>query len=86
MLMKNLEIIYPKQDYKMRLILREILSDNNILSSKRVVAFLAFVAMIVSYFVDQFTNHSIKPELFESLMWIVIAGLGITGVEKFAKK
>lgn len=67
-------------------ILREILSDGNILSSKRVVSFLAFIAMIVSYFIDQFTNHSIKPALFDSLMWIVIAGLGITGVEKFAKK
>lgn len=67
-------------------IMREILSDDGSLSSKRVVSFLAFIAMIVSYFVDQFTTHSVKPDLFDSLMWIVIAGLGITGVEKFAKK
>lgn len=60
--------------------------DSTMLSTKRVIVFLAFIAIIVSYFVDQFTTHKVSTGLFESMMWIVIAGLGITGVEKFAPK
>ena len=66
--------------------IREIVSDNGTLSSKRVVSLLAFVAMTASYFIDQFTEYKVDQSLFDSMMWIVIAGLGITGVEKFAKK
>ena len=61
-------------------------SDNSVLSTKRVIAFLAFLCLAVSYFVDQFTAHKVTKELFDSLVWIVIGGLGITGVEKFAPK
>lgn len=60
--------------------------DNLTLSSKRVVAFLAFLCCATSFFIDQFTAHKVAPALFDSMMWIVIAGLGITGVEKFAPK
>lgn len=69
--------------------LKGMLSDSNdsaMLSSKRVVAFLAFICCAVSFFLDQFTSHKVAPALFDSMMWIVIAGLGITGVEKFAPK
>lgn len=63
-----------------------MLSDGTTLSSKRVIAFLAFLSIAVSYFVDQFTQYKVSKDLFDSMMWIVIGGLGITGVEKFAKK
>ena len=63
-----------------------MLSDGNTLSSKRVIAFLTFLAITVSYFVDQFTEFKITKDLFDSLMWIVIGGMSITGVEKFAPK
>jgi hypothetical protein len=69
--------------------LKGMLSDTNdssMLSSKRVVAFLAFLCCIVSFFLDQFTVYKVAPALFDSMMWIVIAGLGITGIEKFAPK
>jgi RAB protein geranylgeranyltransferase component A len=61
-------------------------SDANMLSSKRVISFLAFLAVVVSYFIDQFSVYKVTPELFNAMMWIVIGGLGITGVEKFAPK
>lgn len=60
--------------------------DATMLSSKRVIALLAFIAIMVSYFVDQFTTHKVTKDLFDGLMWIVIAGLGFTGIEKFAPK
>lgn len=68
--------------------LKGMLSDsaNGSLSSKRVVGFLAFTCCAVAFFVDQFTGYKVTPTLFESMMWIVIGALGITGAEKFAKK
>ena len=66
--------------------IKEMLSDGGSLSSKRVIAFLAFLVIAVSYFIDQFTEFKITKDLFDSLMWIVIGGMGITGVEKFAPK
>lgn len=61
-------------------------SDSAMLSSKRVVSFLAFLCCAVAFFLDQFTSHKVSPVLFDSMMWIVIGGLGITGIEKFAPK
>jgi hypothetical protein len=69
--------------------LKGMLSDSNdssMLSSKRVVAFLAFLCCAVALFVDQFTSYKVSPVLFDSMVWIVIGGLGITGIEKFAPK
>ena len=67
--------------------LKTMLSDGpNGLSSKRVVGFLAFMCCAVAFFVDQFTAYKVTATLFESMMWIVIGALGITGAEKFAKK
>ena len=60
--------------------------DGEALSSKRVVSFLAFLCCVVAFFVDLFSERTISPNLFDSMMWIVIAGLGFTGLEKFAKQ
>lgn len=61
-------------------------ADAQCLSSKRVVAFLAFICCIVAFFVDLFSNYNVSANLFDAMMWIVIAGLGFTGLEKFAPK
>lgn len=60
-----------------------MLSPDPAVSSKRVITFLAFllcsaafIAMILGYHIDQ--------KLFDSMMYIVIAGLGFTASEKFA--
>ena len=63
--------------------LKTMLSQDPAVSSKRVITFLAFllcaaavIAMILGYPIDQ--------KLFDSMMYIVIAGLGFTASEKFA--
>ena len=91
--MKRSEHISAKQDYDMLSSIKKNLKsmladheDGESLSSKRVVAFLAFICCVVAFFVDLFTDHSITPNLFEAMMWIVVAGLGFTGLEKFAPK
>ena len=61
-------------------------NDSTALSSKRVVAFLAFICLMVAFFVDLFTDNSVTQGVFDSMMWIVVAGLGFTGLEKFAPK
>lgn len=59
---------------------------NGSVSSKRVITFLTFILVSVSYIADQFFGFTVKQALFESMMYIVVAGLGFTLTEKFAKK
>lgn len=56
------------------------------ISSKRVVTLSAFALMGIAFLVDLFTDLSIKEELFDSMSYIVIGGLGITASEHFAPK
>ena len=60
--------------------------DDSALSSKRVIALLAFICCLIAFFVDLFSDYNITQGIFDSMMWIVIAGLGFTGLEKFAGK
>lgn len=57
--------------------------DDNAISSKRVVAFLAFICCVIGFFVDLFTDYQITQGIYDSMMWIVVGGLGLTAVEKF---
>jgi hypothetical protein len=64
-----------------------MLSDgtNGTVSSKRVVTLLAFL-MCAYGFVAMVHGHQIDFKIFDSMMYIVIAGLGFTASEKFSKK
>ena len=66
--------------------LNSMLSDgcNGTVSSKRVVTLLAFVLCAIGFIADIY-GHKITPVLFESMIYLVIAGLGFTASEKFAK-
>jgi hypothetical protein len=59
--------------------------DGNV-SSKRVITFLAFVLCSVAFISNLFWKLDIDSKLFENMMYIVVAGLGFTASEKFAKK
>ena len=60
-------------------------SVNNTVSSKRVITFLAFLLCAFGY-VAMVCGHSIDSKIFDSMMYIVLAGLGFTASEKFAPK
>ncbi len=64
-----------------------ILSDgvNDTVSSKRVVTLLAFL-ICEGGFIAMVCGYPIDSKIFDSMMYIVIAGLGFTASEKFAKK
>ena len=64
-----------------------MLSDNNeIISSKRVITFLTFLLCAAAFISETWFATKIDLPVFNSLMYIVIAGLGFTASEKFAPK
>lgn len=60
-------------------------SENNP-SSKRVITFLAFLLVAVGYIAEMFFEKRVNPQTFETLMYIVLGGLGFTASEKFTSK
>jgi len=67
--------------------LNSMLSDgcNRTVSSKRVITSLAFLICAFALIADVF-GYKVTPSLFDSMIYLVIAGLGFTASEKFAKK
>jgi hypothetical protein len=59
---------------------------NDSVSSKRVITFLAFLLCAIAFLSDLFWGYKISPQTYDAMMYIVIAGLGFTTTEKFAKK
>lgn len=60
-------------------------SHDGSISSKRVITFLAFILCACGFVADIY-GHRVSSELFDSMMYIVIAGLGFTASEKFISK
>jgi hypothetical protein len=67
--------------------LNSMLSDgcNRTVSSKRVITLLAFL-MCAYAFIADIHGYKISTSIFDSMIYLVIAGLGFTASEKFAKK
>ena len=69
-------------------IIRSMFSDgvNGSVSSKRVVTSLAFLLCSIGFVANLFWGYKIDSVIYNSMMYIVVAGLGFTGLEKFAPK
>jgi hypothetical protein len=63
--------------------LKAMLSDDTAVSSKRVITFLAFL-LCAGAFIAMVYGYTVDQKLFDSTMYIVIAGIGFTASEKFA--
>lgn len=63
--------------------IKSMLSKDPAVSSKRVITFLAFI-LCAGAFIAMVLGHTIDTKLFDSMMYIVIAGLGFTASEQFA--
>ena len=61
-------------------------SHDSTWSSKRIITLLAFILVAISFMYDQFSIYKANEKLFDSVIYLVIAGLGFTASEKFAKK
>ena len=67
--------------------LHGLLADpNGSPSSKRMIIFLCTILMATGYIANLFWNFTVEEFMFNAVMYIVIGGMGITGVEKFAPK
>jgi len=68
--------------------LNKLLSNGTtgIVSSKRVVTILAFILCAVEFITELYTGNKVSEHTLNSMMYIVIAGLGFTASEKFTKK
>ena len=60
-------------------------SHDGSVSSKRVITFLAFLMCCIAFIADIF-GHKVTPAVFDSMIYIVVAGIGFTASEKFASK
>lgn len=66
---------------------KHMLSDSTeIISSKRVITFLTFLLCAAAFIGNTWFGYKVDINLFNSLIYIVIAGLGFTASEKFAPK
>jgi len=59
---------------------------NGNVSSKRAITLFAFLLCSASFIGELFWNTKVTSQTFDSMMYIVIAGLGFTASEKFTKK
>ena len=72
------------KDDKKQGFLTNMLSSEGKVSSKRFVTFICLFFMLIGYTSNLFWDFTIDDNLFQSLQWIVMAGLGFTASENFA--
>ena len=59
-------------------------SHNNTISSKRIVVFLCVIMMIVGFVANVGYGIEVSEHIYTSIMYVVLVGVGLTGIEKFA--
>jgi len=57
--------------------------DDDAVSSKRVIALLAFIFCSIAFFANLFFDYTVDEYIFQAMSWIVIGAFGSTAVEKF---
>jgi hypothetical protein len=66
--------------------LMKMISDKDDVSSKRVVAIVAFLLMCVAFILNMFLDLKMKEFIWDGMLWLTLGGLGLTVVEKFSNK
>lgn len=56
------------------------------ISSKRAITVAAFLLCAAGFVGDLVWDKKVDPNVYEAMMYIVIAGLGFTASEKFSKQ
>jgi hypothetical protein len=55
-------------------------------SSKRIISIVFAILIGVAFVANLFWGYVVADNILDAVMLVVIAGLGITGIEKFAPK
>ena len=68
--------------------LKSMISDgvDGSISSKRVITVMATFLVAIAFVLNLFWDLDVDANMYDSMMMIVVAGLGTTVAEKFAKK
>jgi len=68
--------------------LKSMISDgvDGSISSKRVITIMATFLVALAFVLNLFWDLDVDANMYDSMMMIVVAGLGTTVAEKFAKK
>ena len=68
--------------------IKSMLADgtNGSISSKRVITVMATFLVALAFVLNLFWDLDVDANMYDSMMMIVVAGLGTTVAEKFAKK
>ena len=68
--------------------LRSMVADgaDGSVSSKRVITVMATFLVALAFVLNLFWDFTVDQNMYDSMMMIVVAGLGTTVAEKFAKK
>ena len=62
----------------------EMLSSQGEISSKRVVTMSAFLLLAIGFIANLFLKYTVVEFMYETMSYIVIAGLGFTASERFS--
>jgi hypothetical protein len=67
--------------------IKGILADGKgVPSSKRIISIVFAILIGIAFVANLFWGYQVTDNILDAVMLIVIAGLGITGIEKFAPK
>ena len=56
------------------------------LSSKRVITFVAFLLCGIAFVANLFWGYKVETYMFEGMIYLAMAGLGVTVAEKFSTR
>ena len=59
-------------------------THDDTISSKRVITLLAFLLCGVAFVSNLFWHFEVKQTLFDSMIYLIMVGMGATAAEKFA--
>ena len=59
-------------------------SHNNTISSKRIVVFMCVIMMVAGFIANVWYGIEVSEHIYTSIMYVVLVGVGLTGIEKFA--
>ena len=58
-------------------------SNNNTISSKRIVVFLCVIMMVAGFIANVRYGVEVSEHIYTSIMYVVLVGVGFSGIEKF---
>lgn len=58
--------------------------DLESVSSKRVITLIAFLLCVIAFLANLFFDYKLDPMFLDAMVYIIVAGFGMTGIEKFA--